>query len=149
MSDKYPPATQREALDRFAKAIGSRHDTLRRDECGDWTIRGNHGHVYAVPGILGIEPARAGYQLFLDTESSTRWTYAKRALSFAILTNDGDGDGALFLDRLPTQTEALAIRKTLGVAKVVELDATELERRRASGRARAAMMNGAPERLAA
>jgi hypothetical protein len=149
MSDKYPPAIQREALDRFARAIGSRHDALRRDECGDWTIRGKHGHVFAVPGIPWIEPANPGFHLFFTADRTQAWTYAKRSLSFAALTNDGDGDGALFLDRLPTQIEALAIRKTLGVAKVVELDATELERRRASGRARAAMMNGAPERLAA
>jgi hypothetical protein len=149
MSDKYPPAMQREALDRFAAALGSRHDTLRRDECGDWRVQGNAGHVYAVPGVLGIEPDKPGFHLFFTSDRTQAWTYAKRALSFAALTNDGDDCGAWFLDRLPTKAEALTIRKTLSIAKVVEMDAAELERRRAQGRARAAMMNRAPERLAA
>lgn len=149
MSDRYPPAMQRDALDRFAKALGSRHDALRRDECGDWTIRGNHGHVYAVPGIQWIEPTKPGFHLFFTADRTQAWTYAKRSLSFAALTNDGDDGGAWFLDPLPTGVEALAIRKTFGVAKAVDLAPAELARRRAMGAALTAMRNGAPERLAA
>jgi hypothetical protein len=33
--------------------------------------------------------------------SANGWNRAKRALSFAELTNDGDDEGALILDRLP------------------------------------------------
>src|SRR5271157_1366981 len=33
-------------------------------------------------------------------------SYAKKALSFAKLTNDGDEEGAFFLDRLPSKAEA-------------------------------------------
>jgi hypothetical protein len=135
MSDSYPPAIQRAALLDLAAALGSRHDTLRRDECGDWRIAGKNGHVYAVPGVLGIESARSGFHLFFDVESAKAWTYAKRALSFAKLTNDGDGDGALFLDRLPTKAEALTIRKTLGIAKAVEFAPEDLARRRERGAA--------------
>ena len=42
----------------------------------------------------------------------------KKALKpFADLTNDGDHDGMLFLDRLPTADEAEVIRQYVGVAK--------------------------------
>jgi hypothetical protein len=129
MSDKYPPAMQREALDRFAAALGSRAAALTRDECGDPTIRGKHGHVYAVCGSLD-RPDMPGFQLCLDTESARGWTFAKRALSFAALTNDGDGDGALFLDRLPSKAEAVTIRDCLGIAKKRAVSEVELARLR-------------------
>lgn len=69
------------------------------------------------------------------SSSSTRWTYAKRALAFAVVTQDGEGDGVLFLDRLPSAVEALAIRKCLGIAKVVEMAPDDLARRRERGAA--------------
>jgi hypothetical protein len=135
LSDTYPPSVQRAALLDLAAAIGSRPASLRRDECGDWRISGKNGHAYAVPGIPGIEPARAGFHMFFDVERAQVWTYAKRALSFAALTNDGDDSGAWFLDRLPSKTEALTIRKTLGIAKAVEFAPEDLARRRERGAA--------------
>jgi hypothetical protein len=82
----------------------------------------------------------------LDIESSTRWTYAKRALGFAVLTQDGDGDGVLFLDRLPSKSEAETIRKTLGIAKVVEMAPDDLARRRERGAALTSARLAASER---
>lgn len=45
------------------------------------------------------------------------WTYAKRAFHFAELTQDGEAEGILFLNRLPKPSEAVAIRKVLGIRK--------------------------------
>jgi hypothetical protein len=46
--------------------------------------------------------------IYVSCETKMGWTYAKKALGFAKLTNDGDDEGALFLDRLPTKSEAEA-----------------------------------------
>ena len=45
------------------------------------------------------------------------WGAAKRGLSFARVTQDGDDEGALFIDRLPTAEEAETIRHYAGIAK--------------------------------
>ena len=40
----YPANMQREALLKFAEALGSRRSALMRDKCGDWRIEGNRDH---------------------------------------------------------------------------------------------------------
>jgi hypothetical protein len=63
--------------------------------------------------------------------SSKGWRFAKRALSFYEVTNDGDEEGMLFLDRLPTPEEADIIRDKLGIPKKREI--SEEERARLAG----------------
>lgn len=117
MADIYPPAVQRPALLELVKALGCRDNALRRDECGDWRIEGRSGHIYAAPGSLE-RPDTPGFQIYVERESVREWSYAKKALKpFADLTNDGDDDGMLFLDRLPTADEAEVIRQYVGIAK--------------------------------
>ncbi len=132
MSDKFPPERQRAALISFAKALGSRDSALRRDECGDWRIEGSHGHVYAIGGLVGAKPPRRGYQMFVMDWTARGWKAARDALP-GVVCNDGDDEGAIFLDRLPTATEALAIRKWLGIAKRRVLTDAELDRLRQVG----------------
>ena len=93
MADTYPYATQRAQLERFLKSIRARASTLRKDDCGDPTIMGSRGHVMAVPGIPWHKPKRAGFLLYVVTESGTAWTYARKALTFATVTQDGDEEG--------------------------------------------------------
>ena len=57
----------------------------------------------------------------------------KGALKFAAVTQDGDEEGMLFLDRLPTAAEAEIIRSYLGVYKAPELSEEEIARRRGAG----------------
>jgi hypothetical protein len=102
MSNIYPPAVQRAALLKLLPALGCRDAALRRDECGDWRINGKCGHVYAAPGSLE-RPKRPGFRFFIGCEAARGWTYAKKALSFAKLTNDGDDEGSFFLDRRPVK----------------------------------------------
>ncbi len=129
MGDSYPPAKQRPALLELVKALGCRDNALRRDECGDWAVFGKHGHIYAVPGSLD-RPKTPGFQIMVMGWTARGWNAAKGALAFAELTNDGDSEGALFLDRLPTPSEAEVIRHYLGVAKKAEYSDEVLARKR-------------------
>ena len=61
--EPFNAAAQRGRLLEFAAALGSRDSALRRDECGD-------------PRIIG-----------------GAWGYAKKAMSFAKVTQDGDEEG--------------------------------------------------------
>jgi hypothetical protein len=88
----FPATKQRAALVKLVSAVGCRAAALRRDECGDWRIEGSSGHVYAVPGTLD-QPNRPGFMLYIMTGSPKAWTFAKRALAFAKVINDGDEEG--------------------------------------------------------
>jgi hypothetical protein len=124
MADAYPPTKQREALLGFALALGCRDNALRRDDCGDWRINGSHGHIYAVLGSVE-RPTTPGFQIYVRRDSVREWSAARKALTtaqsgrepFCNLTNDGDDEGMLFLERLPTPAEAETIRRYCGIAK--------------------------------
>jgi hypothetical protein len=140
--DKFPPTAQRKALLKLATALNSSPTALRRDECGDWRINGSSGHVYAIPSALarqgtiaqprsGAQPSRKGFAIYVMTETSRQWTFAQRALSFATLMQDGDTEGSMFLDRLPTKDEADVIRKAVGIRKRRSLSPEHIEKLRA------------------
>ena len=124
-------ARPREKLLAFAEALGCRDAALRRDECGDWRIKGRFGHVYAAPE--GFQIYFRGADEFEEPKSSQGWTYAKRAMAFAKVMQDGDAEGILLLDRLPTSDEAEIIRGKLQIAKKRELSDEELARLRRQG----------------
>ena len=95
MADTYPHAQQRAQLELFLKSIGARPSTLRKDACGDPAIMGTKGHVMAASFVSWVKPVRPGKQsstasagsmLYVVTESAMAWTYAKRALRFAVVT---------------------------------------------------------------
>ena len=123
--DVYPPAAQRQALLALMPALGCSDTALRRDECGGPVIIGSRGHIYAVCAAAA-GPKKPGFQFFVSCETKMGWTYAKKALAFAKLTNDGDDEGAVFLDRLPTRSEAEAIRSYCGIRKPAELSEESL-----------------------
>jgi hypothetical protein len=128
----FPATKQRTALVKLVSALGCREATLRRDECGDWRIEGSNGHVYAVPGTLD-RPNHPGFMLYVMTGSPKGWTFAKRALAFAEVINDGDDEGAVILRRLPTADEAVLIRRYCGIPKRREVSEAELDRLRSVG----------------
>jgi hypothetical protein len=102
--------TDREHLTAFLAAIEASPTTLERPVCrgwiGDYQITGKHGHV------LSNEP---GYLLFV-TGTVQRWKKAKRLLPGTV-TQDGDDEGILRLDRLPIPAEAGTIRDLIGIRK--------------------------------
>jgi hypothetical protein len=133
MADRYPPVQHRPALLAFAEALGSASTALRRDDNGDWRIKGRLGLIYAVPGTLD-EPGREGFLLYCERETKQAWTWAKKFLSLCAVTQDGDTEGMLFLDRLPTPAEAETIRDVIGVAKRPVYDEEVMTRKRERGR---------------
>jgi hypothetical protein len=95
-------------LEKLLAALDASKLALRRDECGDYRINGKSGHIY---------PDGRGFLLCVSTgESLRRWTNVKARLGgFCRLTQDGDDEGALHLDHLPSPTEATIIREALGI----------------------------------
>jgi hypothetical protein len=137
VADIYPPTRQREALLRLIEALGCWDRALRRDECSDWMLKGKYGHIYAIPGTLD-RPKAEGFQIYFrgapefeEPTNSQAWTWTKKLLDpFCEVTNDGDTEGILFLDRLPTKEEAEVIRDKLGIRKRTEYDEETLARKR-------------------
>jgi len=125
IAQAHPPAGSRPRLLEFRQAIDAREACLRRDECGDWSIFGRLGHIYAVP---------EGFQLFVSTgESARRWAKVKDSLSFCHLTQDGDDKGCFILDRLPSSFEGEPIREALGIPKAKRLSEEHRAKLIASG----------------
>ena len=87
----------RSRLEMLLGALDASPTALGLDDCGDWAIFGKHGHIYI---------AGQGFSLCVTTgESARRWFNVKQRLSFCRLTQDGDDEGCLHLDRLPTKVE--------------------------------------------
>jgi hypothetical protein len=96
-------------LEALVVAIDASPRVLRRDQCGDYMITGKLGHIFA---------DGQGFLLHVSTrESPRRWTMVKRRLAFCHLNQDGDDEGCLRLDRLPTPQGAELIREALGIRK--------------------------------
>jgi hypothetical protein len=120
--------SDRAHLDTFLAAIDAAPGALERPSCrgwiGDYQITGKHGHV------LADQP---GYLLYV-TGTVQRWKKAKRILPGTV-TQDGDDEGILRLDRPPLSTEAEAIRDVIGIRKRRHMTAdalVNLERARAA-----------------
>jgi hypothetical protein len=100
------------ALD--ASSVALRRDLNRGEgRKGDIGIHGKLGHIYADgTGFLLCVNAKDERD-----QSPRRWTNIKRRLAFCRITQDGDEEGCLHLDRLPTSAEAVLIREALGIRK--------------------------------
>ena len=102
----------REHLATLLTVIEAASNSLYRPNCrgwiGDYQINGRRGHIIT-DGV--------SFYLYVTCNSKLAWTYAKKALSFATLTQDGDDEGMLRLDRLPDPEEAELIRRYCGIRK--------------------------------
>ena len=88
------------------EALNGAFRSLGRDECGTWRLLGSRGHIYRDGD---------GWLLYVRCRSTRHWTYTKRALAFCRVTQDGDEEGCLHLDRLPSTAEAEEIRQAVGL----------------------------------
>jgi hypothetical protein len=130
MSDIFPPMKQRPALLELAEALDSRPAQLRRDECGDWAIFGRRTHLRRASRCFGAGVTlHQGFQLVIGTDiehegrnSARQWSADKKRLNFCQVTQDGDEEGCLILDRLPTKAEGAIIRDVVaGIPKARHL----------------------------
>jgi hypothetical protein len=125
-------ASDRSRLYAFLIATDASATALERPVCrvwvGDCQITGKSGHVLA---------NGAGYLLYvhidertaMEREPSSRpWKNAKARLTFCKVTQDGDWEGCLYLDRLPTADEAVVIREVLGIRKRRHMTAEALSK---------------------
>jgi hypothetical protein len=114
----------RERLVAMLDALDASPTCLERPVCrgwiGDWQITGKHGHAMT---------DGTGY-LFYAQATPRRWTSIKQSLAFCGLTQDGDDEGILRLDRLPTDAEAGAIRDALGLRKRRFMSEAQIQRSR-------------------
>lgn len=102
-------AAHRAHLEALLTVLDATRRAFRRDSCGYWVIKGKRGHIYA---------DGKGFLIVVGTEGSIRlWTNTKRKLGFCQVTQDGDDEGCLHLDHLPTPAEADLIRDALKIRR--------------------------------
>jgi hypothetical protein len=104
---------------RLLDALGAPERALRLDDCEAWRIQGSRGHIY------GWGDGQA-WVMYCCCRSSRSWTSTKKRLAgFFTVTQDGDSEGCLKLERLPTAAEAVVIRDVLGIRKRMELSESQ------------------------
>jgi hypothetical protein len=105
---------ERAHLETLLTALDATDRALRRDDCGDWAIKGKRGHICADGSgflivVVSMRP------------SIRRWANIKGKLDFCRVTQDGDDEGCLHLDHLPTPKEADLIRHALRIKRKRQL----------------------------
>jgi hypothetical protein len=115
----HPQPNDREGLQILLAALDASTVALRRDlhrgegRKGNYGIHGKWGHIYIDgEGFLLCVTAKDERD-----QSPRRWTSIKRRLAFCRITQDGDDEGCLHLDQLPTPVQAGLIRQALGIRK--------------------------------
>jgi hypothetical protein len=99
----------RDLLLSLVEALSISKTRLSRDECGHWTIFGRRGHI-STDGV-------ASY-IYVACKTKRKWEAAKSTLGL-VTTQDGDCEGILRLDDLPTEQMAETLRRLLGLRKSV------------------------------
>ena len=104
---------ERAHLETLLTALSATRRAFWRDTCGDWAIWGKRGHIYA---------DGSGFLIVVCTGGFIRlWANTKRKLDFCRVTQDGDDEGCLHLDHLPTPKEAELIRHALRIKRKRQL----------------------------
>lgn len=93
-------------LQKLSSYLFTSYQRIKLDECGDWNIFGKKGKIFTETKF---------WYIYIDADSKRQWNNAKRKLSFMIVSQDGDDEGILKLDRMPNPEEAKIIRKLLGL----------------------------------
>lgn len=101
----------REYLLGLVDSLGISKKNLRKDELGYWNLYGRRGK---------IDTDGEFWYVRISCKSRTIWQNVKHAISFMVKWQDGDDEGALRLDRYPTEEEANKIRKILGFSRRVQ-----------------------------
>jgi hypothetical protein len=116
MTSRAKRTADRALLLSLVDALNVSKNNLSRDACGDWNIFGRRGHISSDGASMFV---------YLAPGTVRRWESAKRLLSFATVTQDGDDEGVFRLVDLPTAEQAETLRKLVGLRKVARLTATQ------------------------
>jgi hypothetical protein len=90
-----------------------RYDQTRGGERGDLGLRGKDGHIYVDGAGFLLCVSGIDERIF----TARRWGAIKKRLVFCRLTQDGDCEGCLHLDHLPSKRETAAIRAALRIKR--------------------------------
>lgn len=100
--------TDKDILAGLATSLQASQRNIGKDPCGDWRLRGRRGHIFC--------DGAAAY-VYLPSGTKQAWTYAKRALGFMEVTQDGEEEGILRLRGTPSAEQAEIIRDYVGLSK--------------------------------
>lgn len=89
----------------LSEALDISEGRIKLDECGDWNL-------VSPNGIINTDSEC--WYLFCSPQVVRTWNLIKRKLSFMVVSQDGDDEGILKLDRMPSEEEAKIIRKIIG-----------------------------------
>jgi hypothetical protein len=98
------------------EALADRIDAVSgvsKDACGDYALTGAYGWIYHV----GLPGAPLVFQIIVGTTSPLRWRKAKALLAFGRVTQDGDCEGSITFDGLPTAAQGEILRQVVGLRK--------------------------------
>lgn len=99
-------------LEKLSEHLSTSEDRIRLDDCGDWNIFGRRGHIFTDSKL---------WYIFVAETTKRKWSAIKAKLKFMEVSQDGDDEGIMKLERMPLQEEAEAIREVLGLNKRPEL----------------------------
>jgi hypothetical protein len=100
----FEQADDRNLMLDLLQSLNGAKTALRRDECGDWTIFGKHGH---------IQTDGSDFYIYLTCRTPGMWENRKRKLPLKV-TQDGDNEGIFLLPDFPTKELAATIRRLVG-----------------------------------
>jgi hypothetical protein len=110
----------RAELETLLTALNGAKNAIQRDQCGDWTIKGSRGTIRACDGK---------FYVYIPSGSPQAWTWAKKLLTtFTIPSQDGDDEGILTLDHMPTETEAETLRDYIGLRQTRDIPADRIQK---------------------
>lgn len=95
-------------LQRLSEALNTSEERIHLDECGDWNIVGKRGHIFTDAELWHVS---------VEGTTKRRWDNIKKKLSFMEVSQDGDDEGIMKLERMPTQEESSLVRETVGLNK--------------------------------
>jgi len=100
----FEQADDRNLMLDLLQSLNGAKTALRRDECGDWTIFGKHGHIHT---------DGSDFYIFLACPTPGMWKNRKRKLGLMVV-QDGDDEGIFLLPDFPTKELAATIRRLVG-----------------------------------
>lgn len=99
-------------LKKLALSLDISEGRIKLDECGDWNIVGLRGKINTDTEFWYLLP---------KLDSPRKWNNTKKNLSWMEVHIDGDFEGILKSNRMPSRDEAMMVRKVIGMRPSTKL----------------------------